>query len=148
MMTLILHFVALNAGVLAAVLLVELVLYRLGRSFEPRWHPVVAFGGLISWVEKRLNSAGLSAAVRRRRGLWAWLALVGLADGLGVLAFVLLPGWAYALVFFALGLILLAFSTLAQFVGRVADGLDQGLPQGRAAVSLSLIHISEPTRPY
>ena len=50
MMTLILHFVALNAGVLTAVLLVELVLYRLARSFEPRWHPVVAFGGLISWV--------------------------------------------------------------------------------------------------
>ena len=135
MMTLILHFVALNAGVLTAVLLVELVLYRLARSFEPRWHPVVAFGGLISWVEKRLNSNGLSAAVRRRSGLWAWLALVGLADGLGVLAFVLLPGWAYALVFFALGLILLAFSTLAQFVGRVANGLDQGLPEGREAVS-------------
>ena len=42
MMTLILHFVALNAGVLTAVLLVELVLYRLARSFEPRWHPARA----------------------------------------------------------------------------------------------------------
>ena len=136
MITTIFDFIALNAGVLAAVMLSELLFYRLGRSFEPRWHPVVAFGGLISWVERLLNDAGLTKDVRRRRGLWAWLVLVGLADGLGVLAFVFLPAWAYALMFFALGLILVAFSTLAQFVGRVADGLDQsGVSGGREAVA-------------
>ena len=129
----ILCFVLLNSAVLAAALLVELVLFRLRRSFEPTPHPVVLFGGLVAWVETRLNSG--AAQVRRVKGAAAWVVLVGSCGLLGVLAMILLPLWLYALLFLLLSCILLAFSTLAQFVGRVESGLEQGLDAGREAVA-------------
>jgi adenosylcobinamide-phosphate synthase len=54
---------------------------------------------------------------------------------LGLLAMVLLPLWAYGLVFAFTSAVLLAFSTLAQFVARVGDGLSNSVQQGREAVS-------------
>ena len=129
----ILCFVLLNSAVLAAALLVELVLFRLRRSFEPTPHPVVLFGGVVAWVETRLNSG--AAQVRRVKGAAAWVVLVGSCGLLGVLAMILLPLWLYALLFLLFSCILLAFSTLAQFVGRVESGLEQGLDAGREAVA-------------
>ena len=126
-------FLLVNGAVLSAVMALELVLFRLRRSFEPNPHPVVLFGGVVSWIELRLNSG--SASARRRKGAAAWAVLVLGCAGLGLLAMVLLPLWAYGLVFAFTSAVLLAFSTLAQFVARVGDGLSNSLQQGREAVS-------------
>lgn len=126
-------FLLVNGAVLSAVMALELVLFRVRRSFEPNPHPVVLFGGVVSWIELRLNSGSVSA--RRRKGAAAWAVLVLGCTGLGLLAMVLLPLWAYGLVFAFTSAVLLAFSTLAQFVARVGDGLSNSLQQGREAVS-------------
>lgn len=126
-------FLLVNGAVLSAVMALELVLFRLRRSFEPNPHPVVLFGGVVSWIELRLNSG--SASARRRKGAAAWAVLVLGCAGLGLLAMVLLPLWAYGLVFAFTSAVLLAFSTLAQFVARVGDGLSNSVQQGREAVS-------------
>jgi adenosylcobinamide-phosphate synthase len=126
-------FLLVNGAVLSAVMALELVLFRLRRSFEPNPHPVVLFGGVVSWIELRLNSGSVSA--RRRKGAAAWAVLVLGCAGLGLLAMVLLPLWAYGLVFAFTSAVLIAFSTLAQFVARVGDGLSNSLQQGREAVS-------------
>ena len=132
-MMMILSFLFLNCAVLFAAMVVELLLCKLRRSFEPSPHPVVLFGGLVSWVEKRLNTG--SAAGKRAKGALAWVVLVGGCAALGVLALWLLPLWAYVAGFALFSAILLAFSTLSQFVGRVGDGLSMGLEPGREAVS-------------
>lgn len=126
-------FLLVNGAVLSAVMALELVLFRVRRSFEPNPHPVVLFGGVVSWIELRLNSGSVSA--RRRKGAAAWAVLVLGCAGLGLLAMVLLPLWAYGLVFAFTSAVLLAFSTLAQFVARVGDGLSNSVQQGREAVS-------------
>ena len=126
-------FLLVNGAVLSAVMALELVLFRVRRSFEPNPHPVVLFGGVVSWIELRLNSG--SASARRRKGAAAWAVLVLGCAGLGLLAMVLLPLWAYGLVFAFTSAVLLAFSTLAQFVARVGDGLSNSVQQGREAVS-------------
>ena len=126
-------FLLVNGAVLSAVMALELVLFRVRRSFEPNPHPVVLFGGVVSWIELRLNSGSVST--RRRKGAAAWAVLVLGCAGLGLLAMVLLPLWAYGLVFAFTSAVLLAFSTLAQFVARVGDGLSNSLQQGREAVS-------------
>lgn len=130
MMT-VLSFLFLNAAVVSLALLGELVLFRLAKSFEPTPHPVVLFGAAVSRVEKLFNNG----SALRLKGLAGWLLLVGGAVGLGLLALWLLPLWLYAILFFMAAAVLLAFSTLAQFVGRVADGLEQSLDHGRDAVS-------------
>lgn len=132
-MMMILSFLLLNSAVLFAAMAVELVLCKLRRSFEPNPHPVVLFGGVVSWVEARLNSG--SAAARRNKGAAAWVVLVGGCAGLGLLALWLLPLWAYVVVFALFSAVLLAFSTLSQFVGRVGEGLSNGLEPGREAVA-------------
>ena len=126
-------FLLVNGAVLSAVMALELVLFRVRRSFEPNPRPVVLFGGVVSWIELRLNSG--SASARRRKGAAAWAVLVLGCAGLGLLAMVLLPLWAYGLVFAFTSAVLLAFSTLAQFVARVGDGLSNSVQQGREAVS-------------
>lgn len=132
-MMIVLSFVLLNSAVLLVVMCGELILYRLRRSFEPRPHPVVLLGGLISWAEGRLNNGPVRD--RQRKGAAAWAGLVGGCGVLGVAALWLLPLWGYALAFAAAGAVLLAFSTLAQFVSRVETGLEAGLEPGREAVS-------------
>ncbi|MGA0235919.1 MAG: adenosylcobinamide-phosphate synthase CbiB, partial [Alphaproteobacteria bacterium] len=132
-MMMILCFLLLNSAVLSLAMAVELVLCKLRRSFEPSPHPVVLFGSLVSWMEKRLNRG--SPAAKRTKGAIVWLVLVGGCALLGVLALWFLPLWAYIAVFALFSAILLAFSTLSQFVGRVADGLSMGLEPGREAVS-------------
>ena len=132
-MMMLLSFLLVNGAVLSVVMALELVLCTLRRSFEPNPHPVVLFGGVVSWIELRLNSG--SASARRRKGAAAWAVLVLGCAGLGLLAMVLLPLWAYGLVFAFTSAVLLAFSTLAQFVARVGDGLSNSVQQGREAVS-------------
>ena len=130
MMTL-LSFLFINTGVVSLALLIELLLLGRRSSFEPNPHPVVVFGAAVSALEARLNRG----RARRLKGLTGWLLLVGGAMALGLLALLLLPVWLYALIFLIAAVILLAFSTLAQFVRRVAEGLDAGLDQGRDAVA-------------
>ena len=132
-MMMLLSFLLVNGAVLSVVMALELVLCTLRRSFEPNPHPVVLFGGVVSWLEQRLNRG--SVQNRRWKGAAAWTVLVAGCAALGLLALLLLPFWGYALVFALTSAVLLAFSTLAQFVARVADGLVSGLDQGREAVS-------------
>jgi adenosylcobinamide-phosphate synthase len=132
-MMIMLCFLFLNSAVLSVVMIAELILCRLHRSFEPSPHPVVLLGGVIAWVEGRLNTGSYGA--RRTKGAVAWTGLVGGCTLLGVAALWLLPLWAYGLLFGLASAVLLAFSTLAQFVGRVGSGLEQGLGPGQEAVS-------------
>jgi adenosylcobinamide-phosphate synthase len=98
-------------------------------------HPVMGAGAAIAWLDRRLNCGG----ARRARGVGA-LALLLLGAGL--------PAWALQVAALrwlpypvAVGLLavlaagLLAQRSLYSHVAAVADGLGQGLPQGRDAVS-------------
>ena len=57
---------------------------------------------------------------------------------------------AIGLVFRIIGLLIasLLFSILIEFAGLLLFWGDQGWRHSQAMLSLSLIHISEPTRPY
>ena len=104
---------------------------------EPGWlwsrlpHPAVLMGRAVAALDRRLNHHALSDAARRARGV---LALVLLVAGAGLL------GWCLALggpVVEILGAaVLLAQRSLVDHVRAVADGLRQGLPEGRRAVSM------------
>lgn len=110
---------------------------------DPDWlwrrlpHPVVLCGRLIARFDHGLNREAAGAAWRRLYGVMAVVPLVGLAAGLGLglmaAAGVLAPaGWGIEAAFVA---VLLAQRSLLEHVGRVADGLDDGLEAGRRAVS-------------
>ncbi len=98
-------------------------------------HPVIWAGAGIAWLDRRLNQG----RARRVRGVVATVALV---VGAGLPAWMVqaaalhwLPrGWAMVLLAL-LASSLLAQRSLWQHVRAVADGLDRGLPAGRAAVS-------------
>ena len=104
-----------------------------------RWvgHPVTWIGRLISCLDHMLNRATDSDRMRRLCGVAALILIVAVP---GVIAYaierVLL---LHALGFFAmvlLGTTLLAQKSLADHVEAVAHGLDEGLPEGRKAVSM------------
>lgn len=109
---------------------------------DPPWlyrrvpHPVTAIGGAIAWLEGRWLDLGQPPTVLRRRGLLlvvvvvAARALAGL--GLQWLCLQVPFGWL------PLGLLmssLLAQRGLYEHVAAVAEGLHDGLAQGRAAVA-------------
>jgi adenosylcobinamide-phosphate synthase len=104
-----------------------------------RWpHPVVWFGGVIGWLDRRFN--------RERDGFWArrlaGVAAIAIAAGLFVLLSVYLHVWLSALswgwiVEAALASVLIAQKSLHDHVMRVARGLEEGgLTGGRAAVAM------------
>lgn len=124
----------------AACLTLTLLAMALERvAGYPAWlfarigHPVTWMGTALTWLETRLNTG--QPMPRRRAGLWTLLAvlaatalvtapLAALATGLGL---VLLAPLASSLI---------AQRALAEHVQAVADGLEQGLPEGRAAVAM------------
>ena len=106
--------------------------------FNAIGHPVTWIGRLISFLDRRLNRATDSDAIRRRRGVRALLiillvpGLIGLA--LHVLLWLIFPtGLVVAAV---LGSSLFSQKSLAEHVEEVADALETGgLTLGRIAVS-------------
>jgi adenosylcobinamide-phosphate synthase len=117
----------------AAVLTAALVLDAL--AGEPAWlwsrlpHPAVFMGRAIALADRLVNRG----AWRRAAGVAAILLLAALAAlvGWAIGRLPLAPLWQ-ALV----AAILLAQRSLADHVAAVAEGLRQGLPQGRAAVAM------------
>jgi adenosylcobinamide-phosphate synthase len=122
---------ALAAAILEATIGYPASLYRaIG-------HPVTWMGRWMSWLEVRLNRAEASFVARRAAGivalclylapvaLVAWAA-TRLCASVGALGFA-------ALAFLAASL--LAQRSLAVHVSDVAEGLDLGLDEGRAAVA-------------
>ncbi|TPM34738.1 adenosylcobinamide-phosphate synthase CbiB [Mesorhizobium sp. B2-3-5] len=119
-------------------LAVEFVLGYPDWLFRAIGHPVTWFGSLISFLDRRLNRATDTDALRRQRGVRALLVIVLVPAVIGLCVQILL------LWFVPLGLIiaaLLATSFLSQkslyeHVEAVADSLDSGgLAMGRVAVS-------------
>ncbi|TPK70616.1 cobalamin biosynthesis protein CobD [Mesorhizobium sp. B2-3-3] len=119
-------------------LAVEFVLGYPDWLFRAIGHPVTWFGSLISFLDRGLNRATDTDALRRQRGVRALLVIVLVPAVIGLCVQILL------LWFVPLGLIiaaLLATSFLSQkslyeHVEAVADSLDSGgLAMGRVAVS-------------
>ncbi|MGT2465695.1 adenosylcobinamide-phosphate synthase CbiB [Mesorhizobium atlanticum] len=106
--------------------------------FNAIGHPVTWIGRLISFLDRRLNRATDSDAIRRRQGVRALLiillvpGLIGLA--LHVLLWLIFPtGLVVAAI---LGSSLFSQKSLAEHVEEVADALETGgLTLGRIAVS-------------
>ncbi len=102
---------------------------------EPGWlwrrfpHLAVLMGRLIGAADRRFNRGSL----RRLKGALVMAGLVGLAGGSGWLIH-LLPG--HGVIELLVVAILLAQKSLVQHVEAVADGLDQGLAQGRNTVAM------------
>jgi adenosylcobinamide-phosphate synthase len=100
-------------------------------------HPVTWIGRLISFLDRRLNRATDSDAVRRRRGVDALLIIVLVPAAIAFAVDTMLSGIPAGLVLTAiLATSLLSQKSLAEHVEAVADGLDNGgLSIGRVAVS-------------
>lgn len=126
-------------GILPALLLALVVDRLIG---DPPWlyrhlpHPVEIIGGAIADLERRSFGQATTAVGLFQRGRATTLLLVAISLAVGFLIqwlCLLLPlGWVI------LGLLmsaLLAQVSLADHVRAVADGLDQGLVEGREAVA-------------
>lgn len=103
---------------------------------EPRrWHPLVGFGRLATWLESRLyGSATACAAARRGRGGLALAALVLPATASAALL-AALPGVAGAAMSAALLYLALGHRSLRQHAAAVAAALQRDdLPAARAQV--------------
>jgi len=103
-------------------------------------HPVVWIGGLIGWLDRRLNKPELSDFHRRLRGTLALLFLLGVVFLAALCAdFILLVAcgrWVGLVVLAIAASSLFAQRSLHAHVMAVADGLDRdGLKGGREAVS-------------
>jgi adenosylcobinamide-phosphate synthase len=96
-------------------------------------HPVVWIGTLIAVTERGLNRGSLW--IRRGAGVLALAFWLTTGIGGTVLALALVPPWAGAGLTLLGGAILLAQRSLADHARAVAEGLDQSLEAGRAAVS-------------
>ncbi|MCB8879124.1 cobalamin biosynthesis protein CobD [Acidisoma cellulosilytica] len=108
--------------------------------FQAISHPVVWIGGLIGWLDAKLNKPELSDLHRRIRGAFALLFLLGVVFGaILILDFILLVAcgrWLGLVVLAVFGSSLLAQRSLHAHVAAVADGLErEGLAGGRLAVS-------------
>jgi adenosylcobinamide-phosphate synthase len=99
-------------------------------------HPVAWMGKLLDRLDSALNRPKASGAANRARGLLALCALLAATLVLaGPLALMLrlVPGGLLVEAILAAGL--LSQRSLHDHVAKVADGLDQGLADGRAAVA-------------
>jgi len=119
-------------------LAVELALGYPDWLFRAIGHPVTWFGRLISFLDRRLNRATDSDALRRRRGVIALLIIVlvpaVIALGVQIALWQMLP--AGLLIAAILATSLLSQKSLYEHVEAVADSLDTGgLALGRVAVS-------------
>jgi adenosylcobinamide-phosphate synthase len=105
--------------------------------FRAIGHPVTWFGRLISFLDRRLNRATDSDALRRRRGVVALLVIVLLPAAVALALEIVLWGVPFGMFITAiLATSLLSQKSLAEHVEAVADALDTGgLAMGRIAVS-------------
>lgn len=124
---------------LQALLLALLIDWLIG---DPNWlyrhlpHPVVVIGGLITDLERHWLDARATPREQFRCGRRTTLTVVGICFVIGILLqwlCLLLPfGWVL------IGLLmsfLIAQTSLANHVRAVAEGLDEGLSEGRTAVA-------------
>jgi adenosylcobinamide-phosphate synthase len=131
--------VMLSLPIAALALTIEAMLGYPDTIFRLIRHPVMWVGGLIGWLDGRLNRAGWAAGRRRGFGVVALVVLIAAAAVpcvvIEAVSFAILPG-AIALVLVSLlASALLASVSLTTHVRAVAEGLDEGLDQGRRAVS-------------
>ena len=106
--------------------------------FRAIGHPVTWFGRLISFLDRRLNRATDSDALRRRRGVLALLVIVLVPATIAlVLQIVLWQMFPIGMVITAiLATAMLSQKSLFEHVEAVADALDTGgLALGRIAVA-------------
>jgi adenosylcobinamide-phosphate synthase len=125
-------FFALIAGLALDAVAGEM---RLLFRFFP--HPVVAIGGLIGALERRLNREARGRTARRARGALVVLVVVAVAAASGWLVLVLsrLGRWGWLVEVFAIG-VLVAQRSLYDHVFAVCRALETGgLAAGREAVS-------------
>jgi adenosylcobinamide-phosphate synthase len=113
-------------------LLIERVIGYPAWLYKAIGHPVTWIGGLISWLDARLNTG----ANRRLKGIVALVLLVLTVLALGLLIIAItrrIPfGWVIEAL---LASTLLAQRELGRAVKAVADGLNLSLERGRSAVS-------------
>jgi adenosylcobinamide-phosphate synthase len=125
---------AVLASALVA-LLVDALVGEPPRLYRHLPHPVVALGRLVTTLEGRLWREGDAPAARRRAGRRLVAGTLAVAAGVGLAATPLL--WLGPPGVVAAGLLastLVAQKSLVEHVGAVADGLERGLDEGRAAV--------------
>ena len=125
------------AAILFAALIVDAVFGEFGPLFRVIPHPVAVIGGLVGWLDRRLNRERRSPAARRARGAGVVVLMVGLAAVIGwyltVVAQMFPYGWALEL---AVVTLLIAQRSLFDHVRSVARALDRGgLAAARAAVA-------------
>ncbi len=104
-----------------------------------RWpHPVVWFGGVIGWLDRGMNRASDSFALRRAAGVVALVAVLALFVGAAAALHLALRHAPFGFLAEALiASVLIAQNSLWRHVARVADGLERdGLAGGRRQVSM------------
>jgi adenosylcobinamide-phosphate synthase len=101
-------------------------------------HPVTWMGAWLAWLDVRLNRPGASFAARRGLGPLALLLYLAPVAFASLAATVMLAprGLSGFAVLALLGASLPAQRSLDAHVRAVADGLDQGLDDGRRAVAM------------
>jgi adenosylcobinamide-phosphate synthase len=122
--------------ILLAGLAVDAVFGDMRPLFRFLPHPVVALGGLIASLERRLNRESRSAQARRVRGLVVVAAVVAIAAAAGWAVLVLTRHWrwGWAVEIFLVG-VLVAQRSLYDHVFAVCRALETGgLAAGREAV--------------
>ncbi|MEL6435931.1 MAG: adenosylcobinamide-phosphate synthase CbiB [Pseudomonadota bacterium] len=126
-----------------SILLAALLLDRL--IGDPDWlwrrlpHPVVLFGGVIGWADRRLNVDEQPETARKRNGILFIIGSVlsALLLGLSLSSALGRAGIAGVLLEVLIVAVFFAHKSLLDHVRAVADGLrDGGLDGGRAAVSM------------
>ena len=133
----------LGAETPAAIFAILFVALIIDAAFgDPPWlygtvpHPVVMIGRLVTWGERRLNDEQAGQAARVLRGALLTAGVVLVAAALGWILAAALQGLSGAwLVEALLASTLIAVRGLYDRAGAVADGLDRGLSEGRAAVA-------------
>lgn len=99
-------------------------------------HPVQWMGRTLQWLEQRLYVAGLAPHKMKERGILTLLLLILLFAGPAWIIAWALGHWSFGWIINALlATTLLAQKSLREHVAAVEDGLRQGLPQARTAVS-------------
>lgn len=114
-----------------------LLLDRLLGEPSNRWHPLVGFGLLAHWLEKRFNNAHHHPLLNFCLGFISLMLLVGLPVVLLVGTLMLLPLWANILVQTLVLMFCLGWQSLREHALAIANPLTQGdLTQARQALAM------------
>lgn len=114
-----------------------LLLDRLLGEPSNRWHPLVGFGLLAHWLEKRFNNAHHHPLLNFCLGLLSLLLLIGLPVALLIGTLMLLPLWANILVQTLVLMFCLGWQSLREHALAIANPLTQGdLTQARQALAM------------